>query len=103
VVAMHGPRLGEVEGLALRNPVNDVDEHDVAELTLHRILGDGGADVAGADHGDLRASHGPVPSPQSDFMLSMMAVPNSEPFTSLAPSMRRATSGVGGLCTRVVS
>ena len=57
VVADDRRRLGEVEALALRQPLDDVDEDDVREAGLGDPLGGGGADVAGADDGDLVASH----------------------------------------------
>jgi hypothetical protein len=37
---VHGPGLGEVERLALRDAFDHVDEHDVAELPLDGVLGD---------------------------------------------------------------
>ena len=52
-----GRRLGEVEALALGQPLDDVDEDDVREAGLGDALGGGGADIAGADDGDLVASH----------------------------------------------
>ena len=51
-------RLGEVEALALGQPLDDVDQDHVGEAGLGDALGGGGADVAGADHGDLVAGHG---------------------------------------------
>ena len=50
-------RLGEVEALALRQALDDVDEDDVGEARLGDPLGGRGADVAGADDGDLVAGH----------------------------------------------
>ncbi len=58
VVADDRRRLGEVEALALRQPLDDVDQDDVGEAGLGDPLGGGGADVAGADDGDLVACHG---------------------------------------------
>ena len=54
-------RLGEVEALALRQPLDDVDEHDVGETRLRDALRGRGADVPGADDGDLVAAHGLSP------------------------------------------
>ncbi len=51
-------RLGQVEALALGQPLDDVDEDDVGQAGLGDPLGGGGADVAGTDDGDLVASHG---------------------------------------------
>ena len=58
VVADDRGGLGEVERLALRQPLDDVDEDDVGEAGLDDPLGRGGADVAGADDGDLAALDG---------------------------------------------
>src|SRR5207237_1505501 len=91
VVPVDGPGLGEVERLALRDTLDDVHQHDVTQLLLHRVLGDGGADVASAHHGDLGTRHSRSLH-YSFAMFWMMAVPNSEHFTSLAPSMSRAKS-----------
>ena len=58
VVADDRRGLGEVEALALRQALDDVDEHDVGQAGLGDALGGRGADVAGADDGDLVAGHG---------------------------------------------
>src|SRR2546422_5801365 len=50
---MHWSGLSQIQSLALRQAVDDVHEDDVAELLLDGVLGDGGADVAGAHHRDL--------------------------------------------------
>jgi len=81
---MNGSSLREIQGLALRHALEDVDEDDVAELPLDGVLGDGDADIAS-----------PATSSGSHYgfaMFWMMAVPNSEHFTSLAPSIKRAKS-----------
>jgi len=65
VVADDRGRLGEIEGLALRQPFDDVDEHDVGEAGLGDALGRRRADVAGADDRDLVAGHA-VGSPFRD-------------------------------------
>ena len=57
VVADDRRRLGEVEALALGQALDDVDEDDVGEAGLGDPLGGRGADVAGADDGDLVAGH----------------------------------------------
>ena len=49
--------LGEVESLALRQPLHDVDEDDVGETRLGDPLRGRGADIAGTDDGDLVACH----------------------------------------------
>src|SRR5574341_159510 len=62
VVAMHRTRLRQIQRLALGDALDDVHEHDVSQLLLDGVLRDGGADVAGADHGDLgTGSHGGSP------------------------------------------
>jgi hypothetical protein len=48
VEAHDGGGLGEVEGLALREARDDVDEDDVAEVLLDGPMCGGGSDVAGA-------------------------------------------------------
>ena len=50
-------RLGQVERLALREPLDDVDQDDVGQACLGDPLRGRRADVAGADDGDLVASH----------------------------------------------
>jgi hypothetical protein len=83
---VNGSGLGQVESLALRDALDHVHQDHVAQFLLDGVLGDGGADVTGADDRDLGSRH------QSVSMLLMMAVPNSEHFTSRAPSIRRAKS-----------
>ena len=56
VVAVDRPRLREIERLALRNALDDVDQDDVAKLLLDYVLCDRRADVAGAHYRDLRSS-----------------------------------------------
>ena len=51
----HGRGLGKVEALALRQPLDDVDEDDVGDARLRDALGGRRADVAGADDRDLVA------------------------------------------------
>src|SRR5205814_6391794 len=111
VVAVDGPGLGQVQGLAVRDPLEDVHEDDVAQFLLDGVLGDGGADIAGADHADLgagmeHADHlrlADMHRHHSVSMLWMTAVPNSEHFTSFAPSMSRAKSYVTTFCWMVFS
>ena len=57
VVADHRRRLGEIEGLALGQPLDDVDEHDVGEAGLGDPLRRGRPDVPGADDRDLVPGH----------------------------------------------
>ena len=49
--------LRKVETLALRQPVDDVDQDDVGEAGLGDALRGRRADIAGADDGDLVAGH----------------------------------------------
>ena len=60
LVAEDGRRLVDVEGLALRQALLDVDEHDVGVVAPRDLLRGGRADVACADDGDL-ASHTRTP------------------------------------------
>ena len=57
VVADDRRRLGQVERLALRQALHDVDQHDVGQAGLGDSLGGGRADVAGADDGDEGMGH----------------------------------------------
>ena len=57
VVADHRGRLGQVEALALGQPVDDVHEDDVGETGFRDSLGRRRADVPGSDDGDLVACH----------------------------------------------
>src|SRR6185436_12753797 len=57
VESMNRARLREVERFALRDALDHIHEDDVAQLLLHRVLGDRRADVAGTDDGDLRSCH----------------------------------------------
>ena len=65
VVAHDRRRLGQVERLALRQALDDVDQHDVRKACLRHSLGDGRADVAGADDGYLGTCHCGLFSSQS--------------------------------------
>ena len=59
VEPVDGRGLHEVERLALGHARVDVDEGDVLDDVHARdALGDGGADVAGADDGDLHVCEG---------------------------------------------
>ena len=53
-------RLGDVERLALRHALGDVEEHDVAELLQRREMGQRAPDLPGADQRDLRSCHLPL-------------------------------------------
>ena len=55
--------LGEVERLALRHAVDDVEQHDIAELLHRRQMGQRAADLTGADQGDLVPCHSFFPFP----------------------------------------
>ena len=60
--AEHRPGLVHVQGLALREALDDVDEHDVRVVAACDSERTGGADVPGADDGDLLpAVHWRVP------------------------------------------
>ena len=51
--AHDGPRLGDVEPLALGHPLDDVDEDDIPQLHLGDALGGDLPDVPRSDNGDL--------------------------------------------------
>src|SRR5450759_2821618 len=57
VVADDRGGLDQVERLALGQPLNDINQHDVGEARLDDLLGGGRTDVAGADDGDLAAEN----------------------------------------------
>jgi hypothetical protein len=57
VVALDRGALDDVERLALRHPVDDVEQHDVAELLDARQQSQRAADLPGADQRDLLACH----------------------------------------------
>ena len=48
-----GAGLGDVERLALRHALGDVEEDDVAEFLQADEMGERAADLAGADERDL--------------------------------------------------
>ena len=50
--------LGDVERLALRDALHDVEHHDVAELFEADEMGERAADLAGADQRNLVTRHG---------------------------------------------
>ena len=50
--------LGDVERLALRNALHDVEHHDVTELFEADEVGQRAADLAGADQRNLVTRHG---------------------------------------------
>ncbi len=56
-MAEDGRSLGQVERLALRQALHDVDEHHIGQASLRDALRSGRADVAGADDGDERVRH----------------------------------------------
>ena len=56
VEALDRPRLEQVERLALRHALDDVEEHDVAEALEQRQVRQRAADHAGTDHRDLASS-----------------------------------------------
>jgi hypothetical protein len=58
VEALDWTALRNVESLALRNALGDVEQDDVAHFLLCGEVGQRAADHAGADEGDFLASHG---------------------------------------------
>jgi hypothetical protein len=59
VVAVHRPRLQEVQRLALGQALDDVRQDDVGQLPLDDVLRGRGAHVASPDHRHLRSRHDP--------------------------------------------
>ena len=57
VEAVDRSGLGDVERLALRRALGDVEEDDVAELLERGQVGEGSPDLSCADQRDLRSSH----------------------------------------------
>ena len=57
VEAFDRAALAEVQRLALRNALGDVEQDDVAKLPLGREVSEGSADHSGADQGNLLAGH----------------------------------------------
>ena len=57
IEALDRTALGKVKRLAGGNAVDDVEQDDVAQFLLCGKMGEGSADIAGADKGDLLASH----------------------------------------------
>ena len=75
VQPLDGRGLVQVERLAPRlvGHLRDVEEHDVAQLLGDQPMGTGGADVAGADHGDLRTFEHASLIPRPGARLSAVA------------------------------
>ena len=61
VEALDRAGFGEIERLALRHAVDDVEQDDVAEFLERRQVGQGAADLAGPDQSNLLARHEIVP------------------------------------------
>ena len=60
VVTLDRAALDDVERFALRNALDDIEQHDVAQLFDAGEQCQGPADLAGADKGDLVACHGEI-------------------------------------------
>ena len=58
VEALDRAGLGDIERLALRHAVDDVEQDDVAEFLERGQMGQRAADLAGADQSNLLARHG---------------------------------------------
>ena len=90
VVPDDGGGLGKVEALALRQPLDDVDEDDVGDARLRDALGGRRADVAGADDRDLVAGH--------DFKTPRAAGFGRSNSRTARRSWRRRALGVRAAC-----
>ena len=69
VRADDGGGLGDVQRLALGRALGNVEQDDVAQRFARSHVGQGAADHAGADKGDLRASHQVSPLAYRAFAL----------------------------------
>ncbi|MDF9866084.1 hypothetical protein M2437_005066 [Methylorubrum pseudosasae] len=58
IEAVDGSGFGDVERLALRHAVDDVEQHHVTEFLEAGEMGQRAADLSGADERDLAACHG---------------------------------------------
>jgi hypothetical protein len=52
-VTLDGGGLRQIEGLALGNPLHDINEADLAQRLLRETLCRRGAHIPGTDHRDL--------------------------------------------------
>ena len=104
VVADDRGGLGEVEALALRQALDDVDEDDVGEAGLGDALRGRRADVAGADDGDLVAGHAAPAHLRSGRTLGTSAGragrPGRRSRTAGARRRRRRPRSWRGTCAR---
>ncbi len=57
IEAVDRRRFGEIERLALRNALSDVEQNDVAELLEADQMGERAADLPSPDQCDLRTRH----------------------------------------------
>src|SRR5262249_39797652 len=60
IEALNGRGLHEVERLALRHAIDDVEQDDVAQMLQAGEQGERAADLPGAHQRDLAACHAPV-------------------------------------------
>ena len=58
VEAVDRRRFGDVQCLALRNPLGDVEEHHIPKVLQSGKVGERAADLSGADQRNLSAVHG---------------------------------------------
>ena len=58
VEPVDGRRLRDIERFALWNALGDVEHHDVAQFLQADEVGQGSADLAGANQSNLVARHG---------------------------------------------
>ena len=57
VDALDRGRFGQIQRLALRHPIDDVEKNDVAQFLHRRQMRQRSADLAGSDQGNLLARH----------------------------------------------
>jgi hypothetical protein len=53
VMFFYGSRLGQIKGLALRDPIDDIHQNYITQLLFSQSLGGGGANITGSDYGNF--------------------------------------------------
>src|SRR5262249_23324562 len=93
IVALDRAHLSDVQALALRNPFDHVDQHDVAQFLKREVYGAACADVASA-YNSYFASHG-----IGDYSIRIRGSP-STPRRGYRGSANWVTTGTSGTKTR---
>jgi len=77
VKAFHGTGLGQIQCLPLRDPLDDIDEDDIAQLLGRRPVGRRRSDVAGSDDRDLGSFSWHLACPSVRWSREKSALKNS--------------------------